>query len=505
MKMICNRMLRKHLPIILILLASFYLLFNNLGNQFLWQDEAETAVLARNTLEYGFPRAYDGKNLVNPTIRTGYGPDHGWRYHPWGQFYITALSFRIFGEGTFRARLPFALFGLINILLVYLFTLRTTENRNTAAIAAFLTGLSVPFLLLMRQCRYYAPAVFLILTILLLYHWFLKRKTVFILLPLAATLALLGHTVHGMYVPVTAALAAHYILFSADRKTWPWFFACCLGSFLLVLPWFIYSNSSAHVASITAERIWKNLEFQIRMINKYIIPAAFLLSMYPLRGMLTKRWTIHLRAGEKQALKLITPVIVLSILAFCFAQERNFRYLVYFIPLLAIVEAMILIRLMRFNRVLFTAFLLISIFTNFFNMFRPEPLLPRYLYEITHDYDGPIEGIVRFFWARSDRIKKGETIKISYGDMPLMFYTDFRVDNSGVYDKEHMPEWIVFRRWWDGKESLTGEYFLEVQKEYKKHVLNYPDIPWENRPGDIDYHGFSTDTEAPGVIIFEKK
>lgn len=497
--------MKKYLPVILILIASCYLLLNNLGNQFLWQDEAETALLARNTLTYGFPRAFDGKNLVNPSIRTGYGPDYGWRYHPWGQFYITALSFKLLGEGTFRARLPFALIGLLNIYLAYLFAYRTTRDITAANITALLTSLSVPFLLLMRQCRYYAPAVFLVLAILLTYHRYTEKRSAGPLVLLAAGLALLGHTVHGMYLPVLAAVIVHYCVFAFDKKSFPAFFASCGASFLLVLPWFIYSNSGAHVAAITLERLRKNLEFQLRMTNKYIMPFFFFLGMYPLRVMLRKNWTIRLADGEKCALKLIGAVVIMSVAAFCFAQERNLRYLVYFIPLLAVVQSLILVRLLRFNKYLFAGFLALSLFTGVFNMGRFEFLLPKYLYEITHDYDGPVEGIARFFWKRSEKIKRGDTVKISYGDMPLMFYADFKVDNSRVFDDGHMPEWIVFRRWWDGEELLESDYFTKVQKTYKKHVLDYPDIPWENRPGDLGYHRFATDKEAPGVIIFEKR
>jgi hypothetical protein len=66
-----------------------------------------------------------------------------------------------------------------------------------------------------------------------------------------------------------------------------------------------------------------------------------------------------------------------------------------------------------------------------------------------------------------------------------------------------MPRWIVFRRGWH--EQLGNSYYTKVQKTYKKHVLDYPDIQYENRPGDLGYHKFSTDKEAPGVIVFEKK
>ena len=47
----------------LLLIASL-LLFKNLDNIYLWQDEADTALLAQNILEYGYPRAWEGNIII---------------------------------------------------------------------------------------------------------------------------------------------------------------------------------------------------------------------------------------------------------------------------------------------------------------------------------------------------------------------------------------------------------------------------------------------------------
>ena len=213
-----------------------------------------------------------------------------------------------------------------------------------------------------------------------------------------------------------------------------------------------------------------------------------------------KKLSIKLTNEEKDALKLVFVVTAVSLFAFCFAEERNFRYLVYFIPLLSIVQGMILLRFAEVKRALVVIFLFVSVGTGVFNMGTPNYFFPKYLYEVTHDYDGPVEGIVKFLQENSEI---GDTVKIIYGDLPLIFYTGLKVDNSCIYDDGHMPEWIVFRRGWH--EKLDNEYYTKVQKKYKKHVLEYPDIMWENRPGDLGYHRFKTDKRAPGVIVFERK
>ena len=284
--------MKKHIPIIIITVIAAILIFANLGNQYLWQDEAETATLGKNILEYGYPRAFDGKNLVNPVIRTGFGENYAWLYHPWGQFYITALSFSVLGVGTFAARFPFAVLGVLNVLMLYLLAYRLTKQRFVAGCAALIMTFSVPYLLLMRQCRYYAPAVFLVLFVLFFYSGFRKNRSSRDLILLSAGLIALGYTVHGMFVPLCAALALHYTLFVRDKKALPKIVLAGVVVMGAVIPWMLYSNSFAHTASITPERVWKNFEFQLRMINKYIFPAAFFAALYVIQAFWRKKYRL---------------------------------------------------------------------------------------------------------------------------------------------------------------------------------------------------------------------
>jgi len=495
--------MKKHLSIVILTVIASVLIFANLGNQFLWQDEAETAVLAKNTLEYGFPRAFDGKNFINPRLEEfygiGYGENYAWLYHPWVQFYLTAFSFLLLGINTFAARFPFAMIGVLNVPMLYILSYKLKRSRFVAFCAALLMTFSVPYLLLMRQSRYYAPAVFLVLFILLFYFKFREKRSIKDLILLSFGMILLGYTVHGIFVPLFAAVAFHYLVFSFDKKI---FLKMALAGIVIlatVAPWFLYSKSLAHAGSVSLENVWKNFEFQVRMTNKYIFPMLFFMGVYGVRILWLRKVKINVTQEEKNALKILSCVLFMSVVAFCFAEQRNFRYFVYYIPILGIIEGIILERLVKFKKYILTSFLSISIFTGFFYQGDLQMLFPKYLYEITHDYDGPIEGIVKFL---NKNAKPGEEVKIIYGDHSLIFYTDLKIDNSWVYDKDHMPEWIVFRHGWH--EQLSNAYYTEVSKKYIKHVLDYPDIRYENRPGDLGYHRFWTDQDAPKVVIFEK-
>ena len=119
-------------PIIIILaLAAFFLLFG-LADRPFWQDEAETAGLAKNVLHYGVPRAYDGLNIISQEQGREFGADFLWRWSPWLQIYVTAAAFRLGGLNTFAGRLPHALMGLACVFLVYRLVRRNFDDRTWA-------------------------------------------------------------------------------------------------------------------------------------------------------------------------------------------------------------------------------------------------------------------------------------------------------------------------------------------------------------------------------------
>ena len=113
-------------------LTAAVLLLWGLNEKYLWQDEAQTAVLATRLLQFGKPMGYDLVNLIasdnfltedratidqraaDPRASIDYHfrlgdfkADTTWKWHPWGQFVVAAASIRLLGHTTFAARLPF--------------------------------------------------------------------------------------------------------------------------------------------------------------------------------------------------------------------------------------------------------------------------------------------------------------------------------------------------------------------------------------------------------------
>lgn len=172
------------------------LLFWRLGDVYLWQDEANTAVLAVRMLKYGKPLAYDGVNLLTndnfgaenrETIgeRTGNAKagveyivrrgdlkaDTAWIYHPWGQFLVAAGSIYLLGQTTVAARIPFALAGLATVFLLYRLARSATGDRRVALLSIAFLGMNAYWILHSRQSRYYAlSSLCLLLTVLAYDH-----------------------------------------------------------------------------------------------------------------------------------------------------------------------------------------------------------------------------------------------------------------------------------------------------------------------------------------------
>ncbi len=189
--------MRRRIPILAVAVLGAFALFWRLGDRYLWQDEAATALLARRMLECGKPLAFDGVNLVTldnfggedlSTIdqrthseraavayylgRGDYKPDTAWKWHPWGQFLAAAASQGLFGSTTWAARFPFALAGLLTILGVSLLAAKGSRDPWAPIITPLLLTLNGEWVLHARQCRYYAlSGFFLVATVLTFLRW----------------------------------------------------------------------------------------------------------------------------------------------------------------------------------------------------------------------------------------------------------------------------------------------------------------------------------------------
>ncbi len=489
--------------IIGLLLAGPLLLLPGLDNGRLWQDEAETALLGRNLLTYGYPRAFDGTNWINPslTFREGYA----WTYHTWLPMYLAAGSFKLLGVNTVAARLPFALLGVLALWLAGRTVRRLTGDRWLARLTVLLLVTSVPFLLHMRQCRYYAPAVFFTLWSIWAYWRFLNHKR-WGGPELTAGLTLLFHAEHGAFLPVAAGLGLHFA--SLRPKTQEWRRAGIVAAALLILnlPWAIYLKGWQHHKIFSFKEISHHLQFYFRQVNRFFLPVVFwgilvLLRRRSFRGLF-----------ERPEWKLVFCLLATGFLfLILIPEQRHFRYLIFLVPWLMMIQAALLVRLFRCGRLVVAAGLAaLLIGTDLLHYSAPKPascrsLLLEYFGELTHPYRGPVDGIVEVL---REKARAGQTAKTPYEEMPLIFYLPglkFEpIPRMEDFGRETFPDWIILRRDWLPGGFLESPYYSKISRSYDAIPVDAPDIPWQNRP-DPGYHRFRTDGTAPPVILFRKK
>lgn len=488
----------------IILAGALYLLFANVNNQYLWQDEAETALVSKTILTEGLPRGYDGKNYFSQMAGADCGPSYIWRHHNWLSFYILAGFYKVFGINTFTSRLPFLIFGFGTILLTYFFVKSLLSNSRIAIIAILLLTLSVPFLLLCRQCRYYSLVMFFTVLCLHSYNLFLKRtKYSGVMLIISTTL--LFHSQHLYIIIFFASIWVHAFIFYRDRIKG--ILILSIIAAVINVPWIIWLStalknpSSNFIPDISFKTMIGVLGSYIVQVNRYAFP--FLLLLVPAVVLLIKKIEIKKYISQNRLqldrILLLVFFIIFNILFLTVVTpDPYFRYLAASIPLFVILTAVIIELLISVH--FLPAIAVVLILVGFSQ-------LKDYFYEITHDYDGPIEGIVKYL---NEHAEPNDIVAITYGDLPLKFYTKLRIV-GGQTGEDLTPakqaRWIIFRKYTHSMYDKQVQNYLLTNTDgskYRQIVINYPDTAWQNRE-DPAFHHFRTDTKEDKVIIFERK
>lgn len=580
--------------IVLILLAPL-LLFPNLGNRFLWQDEAETALLARSVVHHGYPLADDGRRTISDQPGSPDVNDAGvWTWTPWLQLYATAASFALLGESTRTARLPFALAGWASVLLAY-GVFRSVVGRRTARFAALLLLFSVPFLLQLRQCRYYAFLAFFTV----LHAWgYLRLARAQRGGGVAFTLGALGlyQTLLPQLVASSLAFALDAFAVRRDRRLVVRVIGWSLLVAALCLPFFFYTRGWSRdylglgFAFDSPVRFVSTLRAVLLEVHLYAWPyiwtllTACLLSRRRARAFASLTfcsvWLLAIvwepSAISFLVLLILTVAAIGPSLAGVVRAERNgarlgdgvsaialllvvgvlvhallaptpyFRYLTGLLPFFALATALTVASIAG-ERKLVAAALVAALCTSdlvsraplwlgtsiarqlggvrahprsaderragelawheadFLSaaMLRQEsnPLLARpwvsdYAAELTSDYDGPVEAVIRHLWREA---RPGETVLVQYEHFPFMFYTDLQVVRwDEAASLKRLPEWIFFHGL--RRQGLDATIRGDLHR-YRRVPLDARESRWENIPEPY-WHWFRTRREGPRVRLY---
>jgi 4-amino-4-deoxy-L-arabinose transferase-like glycosyltransferase len=542
-----------------LLCVGVILLFVRLNDAYLWQDEAETALVSRHLLAYGLPLSTDGTDWVQQSGESfgEFTEDYVWIYHSWLQYALTAASFALLGPTTLAARLPFAVAGLATVGLAYVLAARWLVDKRTARVATILLLLCVPFLLLMRQCRYYALAgLFTLLTL----DAYLRLASDAVNVPImdnawlvpyfVLSATLLYHSHYGAFFPTLAALVLDLLIFRrlAARVARVWFVSSMLLIGLLVLPWALFMRVWDRGQPLQADRFLGHLGQHAVYATGWLWP----LLLVPL-GALVYRWlrvavtkrprgavTARNRYRAAAALAfartavLIITVNILFLSASAAFDWVFFRYWTHLIPLLFTLLAAVVVWVVQRWPLLGLGLLAMLLVCNGLHLVPyglpgvkhvdPSAVWPgspafealadvwskasrfrsdvwMYAQELTHDYEGPNEGLVAYLSAHA---QPGQTVAVNYEDLPLMFYLDLRVLgglSAHGLSGHALPDWVINR-----KHGPYGERLMEIVDagSYQQIEIPYPDIRWENRPQPGEHHYLTVQSEDH-VILYRRQ
>jgi len=523
----------------LVLCIGALLLLCRLDDMCLWQDEAETAIVSRHLLAYGLPLSTDGKNWVQQASQSfvEFTRDYVWIYHSWLQYALTATAFAVLGPTTFAARLPFALVGLATLCAFYGFVLRWLHDRRIACVATVLLLFCVPFILLVRQCRYYALAAFFTLLTLDAYLR-LRSEEQWAVPYFVLSAVLLYHSHYGAFFPTVAALVMHLFLSRVQRRVLHRFLVALLLTAVLVLPWASFMRVLNRGQPFQLDRFLAHLGQHFLYITAWIFPLILAL-------ILLVAWSRPRSSGTGFALNpaqtmfcqvagLVILVNILMLAASAGFDWVFFRYVAHLIPLLLAMLAIVVVLMMERRPVAAYTLLLVLVVSNGLHLlpyglpgaerlhatelwpgspafqalgevwiqagrFRSDAWM--YAQELTHSYEGPNEGLLAYLSAHA---KPGQTVVINYEDLPLMFYTDLCVlggPSGRGLASEPKPDWVINRKHGPYRDRLAA---IVATGSYERIEIPYPDIRWENRPQPGVHHYLTVQSED-NVILYKQR
>jgi len=419
-----NNVSLRRIKLLLILLFSF-LALPNLATRTLWQDEAETALVAKVVTHRGLPFAYDEQGPISQDWSYQFSVSSLWRWHPWLQFYIAAASFKLLGSSTLTARLPFTLMGIgFYAYFLHFLTIHGPKERKFVLIAGLLGLVSTPVLLHIRQGRYYAPSLLFTLMTIDGYLRLVQKKSS---LRYILGSILLFHSFLPGALTLQVALWLHMLL-----KMWPitWsalpkiainrnfqrFVLAFTTTLVFTLPWTIWLKIGGQNINFNPALVKQHLLEHYVYIHKFILPLFLFIPFLSSK--------IRQRYLKDEKMVLFALIIGVNLILYTFNHPYFFRYLVPLIPLFIFSASWLLTQLKPSIAALLGLTLI----------FMTMKTLPGYLFEITHPYRGTNEKLVELVNSLDQSSFK--TLATNYDDFTFRFHTPLK-----VYGPQHLVDY----------------------------------------------------------------
>ena len=483
----------------LILLAAA-LLLPGLGRVPLWQDEAETALLARSIAAHGLPVARTPDYVITQNQGLEFDASGVWKWSPWAQFYVAAGSFALLGESATAARLPFALAAAASVGLLYLFAFELSRRRRVALLAALSMLGTLTFLLHARQCRWYALAI---LATIWLLHATLRmgRGGRGAALHFSAAAALLFHANFVVAAYVLAAVLLHQVasrLLAARHAPANRLLPALAGFALLTLPWALWAeiwsrpNPVETLPGSLLERSLQILTTNLASLNHEILPLLLAIGI---------PWALTSLRDRDTRIEswLLGFVVVVGLLGVSLLPWNYFRYLIVLLPPACVLAALVLDRLLSVHRALGAAVCAAALSGK---RTRPGPSPARGARR-----PAPLPGAARPAPQRTEprdplppesARSTRELVLTNYGQLPILFHTPLRAVGFGQNLRvRERPDWIIPRPG-QGRRLL-----LQRARGYRPMPLGARDALWGERP-DPGWQRIREQLAAPELVVYRR-
>lgn len=241
----------KIILITIILICGILLRTVNLDKAAMIQDESETVLHTLSVMEKGLPiNEYNNLPFINtPFVRKSSNETYefvlsestGSQYKShtgWLPNYIQLPFFALLGVSTATARLPFAIIGVLTLILIYLMA-RELFNDKVAVISMFLLAFNPAQVIFDRSSRYYS---LLRLCVLLSLYFLIKairtdRDLYYVLM--SVSLVLLFHT--HISATILTTIIIFLVLFTQKRRVFGPRYIIPIAVFcLFTLPWLLF-------------------------------------------------------------------------------------------------------------------------------------------------------------------------------------------------------------------------------------------------------------------------
>lgn len=452
--------------------------------------------------------------------------------------YTNDLYFR-----TALVRLPFAIIGFLGVILFIALLSKFVSNKihyKFIIILFFIFELlSVPLVLHIREARYYSLVIFItacFLNIFLSHYYFTNKKYNNYIFLLLAILFISYNINFIVCFIISLTVLVFWIIRSLKNIIWSflqnkntvsiYFIKSELKIlFKMLLPLFVNILLIAPIAilfdTITNSMLiskyyrydFNNFLHNLEKIWIFFKDYDFLYTAIIVKTTVIILWLFH-KINEKQLSQKNSDTITIRLLlnlstflisfifiySICVARTPIYFFTRYFIVLQPILTLMILVDMylvyMFIHNGLFSgeakkilkisSFVFLSAIVTF-NSLNKIPMIKDHIYELSHQYKGPLDFIIPYINTKVSDTEK-LIIATNYESSSYMFYLQSKVIIGYVPinledDMKHQPDIIIFRQSMDtSPEVLKSMRYFASRVPYR--YISFPvfDTPHNNIP-----------------------